>query len=602
MHCRKGVGKGSVIPFDTNGCNLNRMTNMVDASGTTKYTYTAGNQLLTEDGPFASDTVTNTYVNRLRSGLSLQQPTGAWTNGFAYDAARRLTNVISPAGAFNYQFVPSGVTHHASRITLPNTSYITNAFDGNARLTGTYLKNSGNTILDSYGYTYNVANQRGTLARTDGSSVNYTYDLIGQLKIADSSVNTEDRGYSYDSAWSLHYRTNNGSLQTFSVDTKNQLTSQPNGSCTYDANGNLTANTWIGYTYDDENCLMSIADTVYYTFRSDFTYDGLSRLRKRIDYQWQVPVPGPGASPSGSLVGTNTVLYVYDGFRVIQTRNTNSTPTVSYTRGTDLSGSLEGAGGIGGLLAWSSGYSGNWTNHNYYFADGNGNITYLLNSSQTRVASYRYDPFGNTFSSSGTLASANVYRFSSKEIHANSGMYYYGFRFYDPNLQRWINRDPIAERGGVNLYEFVGNRPIYSVDKLGLAAPLPIPPFPWPVPPLPEPIPFPPLLCAWGVGAVCSCAIDIGSCIIWPDPGPDPLPLPKRPPKPPQDPICTSPKPKDCRLARSTPERCYYICDWGDGNSVTIWVPNPTGGQCPQTPPEFPGPNTPAPQPIPVPK
>ena len=40
------------------------MTNMVDAAGTTKYTYTAANQLLTEDGPFTSDTVTNTYVNR----------------------------------------------------------------------------------------------------------------------------------------------------------------------------------------------------------------------------------------------------------------------------------------------------------------------------------------------------------------------------------------------------------------------------------------------------------------------------------------------------------------------------------------------------------
>src|SRR6266481_189134 len=112
-----------------------------------------------------------------------------------------------------------------------------------------------------------------------------------------------------------------------------------------------------------------------------------------------------------------------------------------YTRGNDLSGSLEGAGGIGGLLARTS------SGHNYYFCDGNGNITYMLNSSQAMVASYRYDPFGNTISSSGTLASANIYRFSSKEIHANSGMYYYGYRFYDPNLQRWVNRDPINELG-----------------------------------------------------------------------------------------------------------------------------------------------------------
>jgi hypothetical protein len=103
--------------------------------------------------------------------------------------------------------------------------------------------------------------------------------------------------------------------------------------------------------------------------------------------------------------------------RVIQERNSANTPQVSYTRGNDLSGSLQGAGGIGGLLARSHGYSaGNWSTHNCYHADGNGNITYLVNSSQALAASYRYDPFGNTISSSGTLASANVYRFSSKKV------------------------------------------------------------------------------------------------------------------------------------------------------------------------------------------
>jgi hypothetical protein len=52
---------------------------LVDAAGTTKYSWTAGNQLLTEDGPFVSDTITNTYVNRLRTKMDLQQPTGLWT-------------------------------------------------------------------------------------------------------------------------------------------------------------------------------------------------------------------------------------------------------------------------------------------------------------------------------------------------------------------------------------------------------------------------------------------------------------------------------------------------------------------------------------------
>jgi RHS repeat-associated protein len=81
-----------------------------------------------------------------------------------------------------------------------------------------------------------------------------------------------------------------------------------------------------------------------------------------------------------------------------------------------------------------------------------------------------YDPYGRTLQSSGTWASTNVYRFSSKEWHSKARLYYYGYRFYDPNLQRWINRDPIGEAGGINLYGFVGNDPVNWIDPLGQGA------------------------------------------------------------------------------------------------------------------------------------
>jgi RHS repeat-associated protein len=178
---------------------------------------------------------------------------------------------------------------------------------------------------------------------------------------------------------------------------------------------------------------------------------------------------------------------------------------VSYTRGVDLSGSLEGAGGIGGLLARSAtSPSTNWISHVYYHADGNGNITCLMDTNQTVVASYHYDPYGVLLWQDGTNAVGydNVYRFSSKEVHLNSGMYYYGYRFYDPNLQRWPNRDPFMEPGfdvararrniqhfgasrefaeqieGPNLYEFVMNDPISNGDPFGLIFMPPQPPKP----------------------------------------------------------------------------------------------------------------------------
>jgi RHS repeat-associated protein len=432
--------------------------------------------------------------------LSLQQPTGAWTNGFSLDDAGRITGVTSPAGTFTYSFDPMRLGL-VNRLLLPNSAYVTNTYGPLARLQTNSLNNSSDTPLDYYAYAYNSANQRTALYRSDNTSVAFSYDKIGQLTVADSSVNSEDCGYYYDSAWNLNRRTNNGVTSIFTVDNKNELTTGPGvvAGQGYDSNGNLVTshNGKVELFYDDENRLVQwfsyqTSDACLKTndLRTDFFYDGLSRLRKRLEYSYQsnnvscggssAPAGGGAGAPPPSGGGggpcnigawqlVSETDYIYDGHRVIQERDGNHTPTVSYTRGPDLSGTLEGAGGIGGLLARSSGYSsGNWSSHYFYHADGNGNVTYMLDGSQAMIASYRYDPFGNLISSSGSLASANVYRFSSKEIHVNSGMYDFLYRFYDPFQQRWINHDPIAELGGINLYSLAGDDPVNGKDWLGL--------------------------------------------------------------------------------------------------------------------------------------
>lgn len=219
----------------------------------------------------------------------------------------------------------------------------------------------------------------------------------------------------------------------------------------YDGNGNLTNDGLRVFEYDTENQLIAV--TVSNAWRSEFAYDGLMRRRIRKEFNWV----------AAHWMSTNEVRYTLDGFLVVQERSALNISTLSFTRGTDLSGTFQNAGGIGGMLALSESPSA----HYYYSSDASGNITALLDARRTLVASYLYDPYGNTLFANGSKAALNLYRFSGKEQHPNSGTYYFTYRFYDPGLQRWVNRDPSHEQGGVNLYAAFRHNPVNSVDPYG---------------------------------------------------------------------------------------------------------------------------------------
>ena len=472
---------------------LGRTTNMIDAAGTTKYGYTNG-LLAFEDGPWSSDTLTYTYNNaRQRSQLVILQPTGnAWTNTYAYDSARRLSSVVSPAGTFSYQF--SGPGSLVTKLTQPDGFWITNTFDSRARLTDTTLYDNTSTILNRHGYTLNHAHQRTMISRTNyaqtgwNTYVDYTYDNAGEIRTAKTwrtgtNLLAWNFDYGYDAGWNILKRTNNAAVTSYSVNNLNQITSDGGAGYTHDSNGNLTYrpdSNNLNYTYDDENQLASVAAGTFY--KLEFTYDGRGRLRVEKTYSW-----------SGSAwVYSSEKRFLYDGMVQVQQRSSSNNPTVTYTRGTDLSGSLAGAGGIGGLLsrgahAGSPNYQLSSSAH--YHADGNGNVTMLVGSGSPSIkAYYLYDPFGRTLSSGGTLATANVMRFSSKPVVGDySTLYYYGYRLYDPTIAKWLNRDPIQEQGGNNIYSFVRNAAISVVDYLGLIPPMEVPWWPPPSPPKPPP-------------------------------------------------------------------------------------------------------------------
>jgi RHS repeat-associated protein len=90
----------------------------------------------------------------------------------------------------------------------------------------------------------------------------------------------------------------------------------------------------------------------------------------------------------------------------------------------------------------------------------------MVDNTQAVAVSYAYDPFGHLQMISGALD--QPFKFSTKPYDQTTGLSDYGHRFYSPLLGRWTARDPIAERGSWNLYEFVAGNPINFVDQLGL--------------------------------------------------------------------------------------------------------------------------------------
>ena len=216
----------------------------------------------------------------------------------------------------------------------------------------------------------------------------------------------------------------------------------------HDLDGNLTSDGFFSYSYDAASRLASVSSNGVVLVANEYDYRG-RRIRK--------------------TTSTEETTFVYDGWNLIHetvatiTGATTNTTEVQYFWGSDLSETLQGAGGVGGLLAVS--IAGD-----FYFPayDNNGNVTKYIDESGNVVAEYTYDAFGNLISKSGPLADVFCFRFSTKYYDSDTGLYYYGYRFYAPALMRWLNRDPIGEEGGLNLYGFCGNITFIYVDVLGL--------------------------------------------------------------------------------------------------------------------------------------
>jgi RHS repeat-associated protein len=249
---------------------------------------------------------------------------------------------------------------------------------------------------------------------------------------------------------------------------------------TYDLDGNLTWDGRWDYVWDAENRLVSMT-TAAIAYASgvnvprqklDFIYDSEGRRVVKTVSTWN----------GSAYAFSSQIRFLYDGWNLISEYSATSATTTLlanqslenvHTWGPDLSGSMQGSGGVGGLLSTEV-KSSSTTCFPCY--DGNGNISGWLKSDGTLLSRRDYSPFGQLIahyklgsSGAATLAKLN-FGFSAKYADSESGLLYYGYRYYDSVTGRWVSRDPYKEKGGANLHAFLGNNGVNKIDKLGLFA------------------------------------------------------------------------------------------------------------------------------------
>lgn len=507
--------------YDT---SFNRITSMTDGIGTTTYAYNpitspaalGAGKLSSMSGPLTNSTVNFSYDEY---GRVVSQTVAGQTSGVVYDALGRVVSETNPlcsgTGSFSYDY--DGVTSRMLHAYYPNGQTEARTYFGNTgdnRLQ--QIQNlSGTGVISQFGYTYDAVGNilTWTQANSGQSAANQYglgYDAANQLVSADltntgSGAQLRQYGYVYDPAGNRLSERIGGTVTGGTYNGLNQLTgrtggtgsitltgtvSQPslvtvNGSSvqvkankfsanvpvtagtndipivatnpnhtdkstskiarlvvsgsgsqtyTYDLNGNLVSDGSRSFTWDARNRLTSI--TYADSSTTTFAYDGQDRRVSIVE-------------TSGTLTTTKKLLWV--GNSIAEEHDANDTVTKRYySRGMQV---ISGTNAV-----------------NYFStADHLGSIRELTNSSGAVQTRYDYDPYGRrtTARVSGTDNTDADFGFTGHYYHAPSGLALTLYRAYDPDAARWLSRDPIMEKGGINLYNYAVSNPVKNIDRYG---------------------------------------------------------------------------------------------------------------------------------------
>jgi RHS repeat-associated protein len=434
------------------------------------------------------------------------------TTSKQYDFLNRLTAIASQANgagvmpiSFNYSY---NSANQRTKDTQADGSHWIYGYDSLGQVTNGNKYFSDNTLVpgQQFNYTFDtIGNRNQTKAGGDQNGANQrlanyavntlnqitsrdypgTNDVVGVALTTNSvTVNGAAAFHKWEYYWGTVSTNNLGSAEWQQVSVSSGGSTSTGGlyvpktreQFAYDLDGNLLSDGRWNYTWDAENRLVAMTNNtgVGPLYGLTFTYDAKGRRIEK------------SVTTNGMAFATQN--FLYDGWNPIAILNSQSSILTAFTWGNDLSGSLQGAGGVGGLLAVS--YRGTATTNCFVAYDGNGNVAGLINAANgTLVANYEYGPFGEVIRQTGPMAKANPIRFSTKYQDDEGDLLYYGYRYYKASMGTWVNRDPLGdwmflrvqmqgkpssvrehlkEAAWQPSYLFVKNNPESKVDWLGL--------------------------------------------------------------------------------------------------------------------------------------
>jgi RHS repeat-associated protein len=386
-----------------------------------------------------------------------------------FDRAGRLDSVKEGGNTTSYEYYDNG---NKKKVIYPGSNTETYTYYDNNLLFELVNKKSNGTVIDSYSYTYDTANNQITKTDAKGTTT-YTYDSLNRLKTVSEPIGRTTT-YEFDKAGNRETETvSYGALSSqtaYSYDELNRLTGtvKTQSSITetteyvYDKNGNMLKKritTSKPYEIDlDTGIYAGIIGTDIQTDDTLFEYNKRNRLTRTTtkgstsSYKYNASGQRVEKETDGTLTR-----YLYEGTKVVLEVDQNNTETARNIYGINLISRKANDPATGTPEQF------------YYMYNGHADVTALIKDNGDIEATYYYDAFGNHLEQTGNKD--NPYRYSGYQYDKGTDLYYLNARYYDAKVARFLTEDTFSGMANdplsLNRYTYCSNNPIKYLDPTG---------------------------------------------------------------------------------------------------------------------------------------